>query len=187
MEDQKHTGSNSQSQSVNIKYIKKLENKLNGEIGFQWWKRYIAAAIWDNLATPINLMITLLTAVSTAQANTNNFISESANSAITLITLLISTLNTFFRPHAKVNTNIEIMNRYNDFGNRFEEIYYSRDDVNLKIEKYKILMIDINKYEISQSSESINFCSDCVHILARYLCLKKREKWLDLDREFDEV
>ena len=170
-----------------IKYMNKLENKLNGEIGFQWWRRYIGAAMWENLATPINLAITLLTAISTAQANTNNLISDSANSAVTLIALLMSTLNTFFRPHNKVNINIEIMNKYNDFGNKFEEIYYSREDTHIKIDKYKTLMIDINKYEVSHSSESINFCNDFIHIFTRYLCLKRREKWLDFDREFEEV
>ena len=182
--------SSTQTRHRHLLYMKKLENKLNGEIGFNWWRRYISAALWDNLGTPVSLMITLLTAVSTAQANTGNFISDSANSTVTVVTLILSTLNTFFRPHTKVSSNIEIMKKYTEFGNKFEEIYYliagTDENYRYKIEQYKTLIIDINKYETNHGSDSINFFSDFIHIISRYLCLKRREKWLDFDKEFED-
>lgn len=192
MGDNKNSVSKFQlNNSSTYKFMKKVENKLNGEIGFNWWKRYIAASIWDNISTPINLMITLLTAVTTAQVNTNNFISEGTASTITIITLLISTLNTFFRPHAKVNINLEIMNKYAEFGNRFEEIYYSQcnddDHCRIRLEQYKLLLLEINKYGVIHPIDSVNFFSDFIHITMRYTCLRSKEKWLDLDKEFEEI
>jgi hypothetical protein len=192
IQDLKSSNSTSSNQTRNrhLLYMKKLENKLNGEIGFNWWRRYISAALWDNLGTPVNLMITLLTAVSTAQANTGNFISDSANSKVTVAALILSTVNTFFRPHTKVSSNIEIMKKYTEFGNKFEEIYYliasTDENYRYKIEQYKTLIIDINKYETNHGSDSINFFSDFIHIISRYLCLKTREKWLDFDKEFED-
>ena len=192
MEEKKDDSSTSSSglRAKNILYMKKLENKLNGEIGFNWWKRYISSAFWDNLGTPVNLTITLLTAVSAAQVSTGNLMSPYANSVINLVTLILSTLNTFFRPHTKVSSNMEIMKKYSDFGNKFEEIYYSvsSSDENYKdkTQMYKNLLVEINTYENNHGSEAINFCSDFIHIFLRYLCLKTKEKWLDLDKEFEE-
>ena len=193
MEEEKKKESSTSSSGLrakNILYMKKLENKLNGEIGFNWWKRYISSAFWDNLGTPVNLTITLLTAVSAAQVSTGNLMSPYANSVINLVTLILSTLNTFFRPHTKVSSNMEIMKKYSDFGNKFEEIYYSvsSSDENYKdkTQMYKNLLVEINTYENNHGSEAINFCSDFIHIFLRYLCLKTKEKWLDLDKEFEE-
>ena len=193
MEEEKKKESSTSSSGLrakNILYMKKLENKLNGEIGFNWWKRYISSAFWDNLGTPVNLTITLLTAVSAAQVSTGNLMSPYANSVINLVTLILSTLNTFFRPHTKVSSNMEIMKKYSDFGNKFEEIYYSvsSSDENYKdkTQMYKNLIVEINTYENNHGSEAINFCSDFIHIFLRYLCLKTKEKWLDLDKEFEE-
>lgn len=192
MKEKKDESSTSSAclRAKNILYMKKLENKLNGEIGFNWWKRYISSAFWDNLGTPVNLTITLLTAVSAAQVSTGNLMSPYANSVINLVTLILSTLNTFFRPHTKVSSNMEIMKKYSDFGNKFEEIYYSvsSSDENYKdkTHMYKNLLVEINTYENNHGSEAINFCSDFIHIFLRYLCLKTKEKWLDLDKEFEE-
>jgi hypothetical protein len=171
-----------------FKIMKKMEKKLNGEIGFHWWKRYIAAAVWDNMATPINLAITLLTAIISAQANTDNLISKNLNSTITIITLFLSTINTFFRPHTKKSINIELMNKYNEFGNTFEEIYYSPciidNDFIRRNDAYIKLQNEMNKFETNQSPEARNFFTDFIYIICRLTCLKGNNKWLDLDKEF---
>lgn len=171
-----------------FKFMKKFENKLNGEIGFHWWKRYIAAAFWGNISTPINLLITLLTAIISAQANTDNLISKNTNSTLTVVTLVLSTLNTFFRPHNNKSMNIEIMNKYNEFGIKFEEIYYSPcltdNDLMRRRDEYIKLQNELNKYETNQSPDTRNFFTDLIHLIARYTCLKHNDRWLDLDKEF---
>lgn len=56
----------SKRQDEQKKFINFLENKLNVDIGFYYWKRYVAGSFWAQLATPINLAITLMTALTTA-------------------------------------------------------------------------------------------------------------------------
>ena len=64
----------------------KIENKLNSDLGYLYWKKYIAGAFWANISTPINLTITILTAIMSGQATTNNLIPQNIyiNISITL-------------------------------------------------------------------------------------------------------
>ena len=48
--------------------------KLNYDIGYFWWKQYVYCAFWNNISTPINLLITILTALTTGQSATNSLI-----------------------------------------------------------------------------------------------------------------
>ena len=76
--------------------------KINKEIGFRWWKKYVAAGIWSNVATPTNLIITLITALTTGQVamqvegKTKVFLSEEANYKLSVTALILSTLNYVF-------------------------------------------------------------------------------------------
>lgn len=70
--------------------MKALEKRINEEIGL----RYVAAALWSNIATPVNLAITLMTSVTTGQATTDNLIRPDIYKALSM-------LNTFFRPGSR--------------------------------------------------------------------------------------
>ena len=74
--------------------MKKLEARLNKDLGFSWWKKYIAAAFWSNISTPVNLAITILTALTTGQATTSNLLSQRTYVNISIATLLLSVINT---------------------------------------------------------------------------------------------
>ena len=65
-------------------------DKLNYDIGFYFWKRYVYCAFWSNISTPINLAITILTALTTGQSATNSLISESTNTRLGIAALFIS-------------------------------------------------------------------------------------------------
>ena len=78
--------------------VKTLENYLNYTLGFWWWKKYVTTAFWSNISTPVNLSITLLTAVNTGQSTTNSYISTNAFMYINIATLILTSMNTFFRP-----------------------------------------------------------------------------------------
>jgi hypothetical protein len=182
----------------NIKSIEEIENTnenyvemcsirdlVNKKIGYNWWKRYVAGAFWSNITTPTNLAITLLTAVTTGEAATKNLIPQNASFAITLTTLLISTLNTFFRPHTKMTQNLEIMKKFTEFGNKFEEIHYGtvskeRLTCRNKIIFYKKLLKDINDYKNTETPENQNFLTDMIHLIVRHTCIKNREVWLKI-------
>lgn len=73
--------------------------KLNYDIGYFWWKQYVYCAFWSNISTPINLLITILTALTTGQSATNSLISESTNTQLGITALFISIFNTFFVQH----------------------------------------------------------------------------------------
>ena len=90
--------------------------KLNKDIGFYWWKRYVAAAFWANVSTPFNLAITLITALTTGQAATQDLLSTAANLHLSVSALIISTINTFFRPHDQMNTHLNQMQDWAKFG-----------------------------------------------------------------------
>lgn len=161
-----------------------LESRLNKELGFLWWKKYIAAAFWSNISTPVNLSITVLTALTTGQATTNNLLSPTMYVNISIGALIISSINTFFRPHDQSTQMIKVMNKYKEFGSIFEEIYYTDNndlgDYKRRFDAYTKLQMDMNTYKNQDSSpETQNFVSDLIHVIARIIFLKRREGWLN--------
>ena len=173
-------------QSEKYKQMIKLENKLNGELGDIWWSKYVSAAFWSNISTPINLAITLLSAITAGQATTENLLSQELFFKISITSLLLSTLNTFFRPHSQLMDNMSVIKVVNEFGARFETVYYSEnsseDDYIRRYNEYKKLSQDINKYQIEQTPEQQNFFTDFIYFLSKkYSCLKNSYRWLDAD------
>ena len=164
-----------------INSFNKLEENLNSVIGLSWWKKYITSAFWCNISTPINFSITLLTTLNTGQATTGNLLSNAIYINLSIVTLVLSTVNTFFKPNDQYNRNLQIMNIWNDFGNRFENIYFTILDDKEKFEAYVQLQKDVNKFENSHSSNSINIIADLIYVIAVFSCLQKRDKWLDTD------
>ena len=169
-------------------YLKFLENKIDGDIGFYFWKKYIAAAFWAQISMPMNLTITILTALTTAQATSPDLLPESTFFKISVATLLITVLNTFFTPQKQLNKQSEIMNKWNEMGTKFEEIYYSLDKMNESkifevIEKYRKLQESINEIRQTEGPDTINFVTDLIHLISLKSCLLKHNKWLSYDRK----
>lgn len=164
-----------------------LEQKLNGELGFNWWKRYVAVAFWSNVSTPVNLAITMFTALTTAQASSSDFMPHSAYVGLSVATLVISVLNTFFRPHTQMSENIKLLNSWNEFGSAFEEIYYSScftlADYQRRTVQYQALLKRVLTFQNTQSPEMYNAITDLVYMIAHRTCLKSKEGWLDMDSE----
>lgn len=164
-----------------------IENKLNSDLGYLYWKKYIAGAFWSNISTPINLTITILTAIMSGQATTDNLIPQNIYINISITTLLLSTLNTFFKPHAQMTQNIEIMKTWYEFGNQFEKIYYSGcndiDDFKRRLKEYTELHIEINKTKNGESPETQNFITDLINFIVMNSCLKNKSDWLAVDKE----
>ena len=174
--------------SYRNEYMIDLETKINTEIGYRFWKKYVNAAFWSYISLPINLSITMMTALSTGQATTNNLLPKSLYINISLATLVISVLNTYFRPYVQMNQNIEYMNKWSVLGCQFEEIYYSEnqtlDHINLRITRYENLMKSINDLKKAEILETQNFLTDSIHLALRscYCCLKNKNSWLALDK-----
>ena len=166
-------------------WMTNLEEKLDITIGYNWWKKYVACVFWCNFSTPLNFTITLLTAVTTTQTTTENLISHSLSIQLSILTLLLTTINTFFKPNTEFTQNNDILQKWNDLGIKFEEIYYSdKEEGNLQniISSYKELYNDVIQLE-EQQSQSFNCITDCLFFIVRQLpFLKNKDKWLDNDR-----
>lgn len=174
-----------------VEKVHKLQKKIDSALGFGWWKKYIAAAFWSNLSTPFNLAITILTALTTADASSSGdgFLSKKAYMGISISTLLISVVNTFFKPHQQTTDNIKIMNQWWELGNKFEEIFFTAcntpEELENRYQAYLELQKEINKLEISQNPETQNFLTDFIHILAKSTVLRNKDSWLQLENKSD--
>ncbi len=179
------------SAPAKMKLLLFLKGKLDRDLGFFYWKKYIAAAFWAQIATPVNLMITLLTALTTAQATSPDLLSRELYVNISIVTLIITTLNTFFRPHNKMIENAETMKKWNELGLEFEKLYYSdtennslsRDNCDAMILNLSELQERMNELRKSEGPSSTNFLTDLIHIVCVYTCLRKYQRWLDNDRQ----
>jgi hypothetical protein len=175
------------SPSTRLEYMEEIETKINTEIGYRFWKKYVTAAFWSYISLPINLSITMMTALSTGQAATDNLLSKSVYVNISLATLVISILNTYFRPYVQMNQNVDYMNKWSVLGYKFEEIYYSErkttSQINIRISKYEDLMKSINELKKAEILETQNFLTDSIHLALRSCdcCLKNKSSWLALD------
>jgi hypothetical protein len=173
-----------------------LNNKLDHQIGFYWWKKYIAGAFWSNMSTPINLTITLITALTTGQAATKDLIPDNIYINLSIAVLVISTLNTFFRPHLQMMENVNSMQKWTEFGCKYSNIIndieknkdgkYIFDLENPKNLEYKIgllrdLQKTINAHITTITSVNQNFLTDLIHIFARKTCLGNKERWTYLE------
>lgn len=87
--------------------------------------------------------------------------------------------------------NIKTMNKWTEFGNRLEAIFYSSSNApegsgslaewRKCVKEYEALQADINSFQNNQSPDTQNFLTDLLHVVARVTVLKQRDKWLDLD------
>lgn len=163
-----------------------LKEKLDTDLGFYYWKYYIAGAFWSNIATPINLCITILSALVSAQANTDSVLSTIVFKDLSIALLLLSTLNTFLRPHIQMNENVQLKQKYDSLGAEFEQIHFSNEANEDKISKYEEIAKQMNELRKSDSVSSQNYLTDLIHIICRQTCLKDKILWLDLLYNKDE-
>lgn len=189
------------SLETQIVYVDFLENKLNSDIGWFYWKKYVAAAVWAQISMPINLAITLMTALTTAQANAPNLLPDQIYKNLTYVVLVLTVLNTFFRPHEKLQNNVKYMKEWGAIGIAFEKIYYSdiqnsgatgaasavrngpqaaANAARLATE-YGKLQDAANALRQKEGPDMINFFTDLIHILCYYTCMRKYRRWLDKD------
>jgi hypothetical protein len=163
-----------------------LEEKLNKVLAQNWWQKYVAAAFWSNISTPINLTITLLTTLTTGQATTNNLLSTESFVSISIASLILSVLNTFFRPHSQMNDNLEVMKKWQLLGSKFERIYYSKnhdkEDFERRLKDYARLQKDSHILQNAPTPTSQNFFTDLIYYLISFVLKKKqRNLWVNTE------
>jgi hypothetical protein len=164
-----------------------LEEKIDVDLGFYYTKKYIAAAFWSQISMPINLALTFITALTTAQANTTGMLPEHIYSTISIAALILSVLNTFFRPHVQMSKNAELMRDCSKIASDFEKIYYSNDSTESCITSYQGIQSKIYELRNKEGADTINFFTDFIHFVARNCCFRSKQKWLDMNRTIMEA
>lgn len=144
-----------------------LQENLNVQIGVQMYKKYLNAAFWNYISTPINFTITLFTALSAGQTGSNsNLITQNQLFYILFTSFFLSIINTFFKLKEKAISNYEAVKQYEHFGYTFENIYYTAitndHDVELKIKLYKKLTCEIEEYTRKDTIDSVNYLTECI-------------------------
>lgn len=165
-----------------------LQDNLNLRIGTTTWKKYISAAFWNYISTPINFTITLFTAFSAGQSGTDTiYLTKDQLFYILMVTFLLSVINTFFKLKEKAVSNYNACNQYNKFGSQFEDIYFtpilSNKDVLERLYKYKTLQKKINEYNEEENVENVNYLTTLLYYSVNYF-FKHRMKRINKDERF---
>ena len=172
------------SQHLNYE-ARRMEDKLDKMLGFYYWRTYWATSLWSNIATPINLSITIFTSLMATHSSSNaGLISDEMNMKINLVTFFISIINTFFTPQKQFNTLNEYLSKWSEYGNKFEKIIYSDEDIATKTDEYIKLLDDVNTLHKDQFSKHRNFVTDLLHVFIRVVFMKSNDRWMR-DGNFD--
>jgi len=164
--------------------IRSYLKKINSDIGFYWWKRYIYTAFWSNISTPINLSIIILTAITTGENATQNLIGQNVSTILGVVVLFVSIFNTFFQPNEQLAQNKKILADWLDIGAEFDEIYY--DKVYTPEEKYsrlKNLEELFKSVSVLKRANDSNFLIDLLYACIRCICLRNNINWIDMRNE----
>ena len=171
-----------------------LKKKIDKEIGYNYWKKYVASVFWSQISTPVNLTITMLTAVTTAQIQSNDLITPSVASNLAIVSLILATLNTFFRPHTQYATNTELLTKWTNLGVKFEDEYYNNmvehktlGGYRKRLESLQAIQKEVNALRQSEGTNTINFITDFLFFISFLSCLRNKKNWLDRDKSVEEA
>ena len=157
-----------------------MQENLNLRIGVRRRKKYISAAFWNYISTPINFIITLFTALSASQTGTTNtFLSSNQVFYILLTTFILSIINTFFKLKEKAQLNYDAAKMYEQFGTEFEKIYFEpilkTGDVEKKLKDYNELNKKIMTYSNHENIDGVNYITEFLfYILSKQFNKKLR-------------
>ena len=159
--------------------ISRYGHNINKNSGFYWWKRYTYAAIWSLSATPINLFITIFTALTTAQTTTGSLLGDNTSALLGISTLVLSVVNTFFKPYNQLIVNQGLKEKWAEIGIEFESIYYSpaHNDVDKK-EKLRRLSSMWDKVCNLKKNDDNNYLIDVIFLISKIFCIRKNINWL---------
>lgn len=159
--------------------IGRYSANINQDAGFYWWKRYTYSAFWSISATPINLLITIITALTTAQSTTGALLGNALSSSLGVTALLLSVVNTFFKPYMQLTDNQALKEKWADIGIEFETIYYlpvhndeEKRNKLIKLEEHWDKVCTLKK------TDDNNYLIDIIFLISKTLCIRKNIKWL---------
>lgn len=158
--------------------IKCYIDKMNKDVGFFWWKRYIYSAFWQNISTPINLSIVILTAFTTGQSATSNLISANTTTILGVVTLFLSIFNSFFKPYEQLSTNQKHLHDWAGLGEELDEIFYDKVyTIDEKLARLKKIEKLFKKVSNLKRTDENNFFIDLLYLIIRRTCIGGNIRW----------
>lgn len=178
---------NGGNNGVNVELNHSLEieingylKKLNEDIGFYWWKYYTYCAFWSNISVPINLTITILTALTTGQTATGSLINNETSTIFGIVVLIVSIFNTFFRPTQQLNDNEELKKKWADLGTKFEILYYNKiHNSNEIIEQEKKVEELFKEVGAMKRETTNNYFIDLIFMMTKRLFIQDDITWIN--------
>jgi hypothetical protein len=138
-------------------------------------KKYISAAFWNYISTPINFIITLFTGLTAGQTGSNNsYLNEKTVFIMLFVCFILSTINIFFKLKEKAELNYLSAKTYESFGNQFMKINVlpqtNDTEKNEKLSGYIELKAKIDDFISHEKVESVNYFTEFL-----YYCVQKRK------------
>ncbi len=161
-----------------IKRVEELKNYLDFKIGYYYHDSYYNSWFWTNISMPINLALTISTALIAAQAtSTGNFLSEHDYMVLSFATMILTTVNSYFKPQIKSMDSNVVLTKWVELGYKLDHLLFENKSSEELYKDYKELFTDMHKQASSQSG-SRNFLTSWWHYGLRKLYGAKSENWI---------
>ena len=125
-------------------------NIIDSNLGKLYLRQLGRKQFWNNIATPINLLITIISAVvsTRATAETENLIPNDIYKYISVALLVLTGLNTYYKPHSQYHAHTTKCEKISDIGKTFLRIKtnINNDNTNNISDKIQELEVSLNKY-----------------------------------------
>jgi len=155
--------------------LTKYENMIYPVIRVQSRKKYISAAFWNYISTPINFIVTLFTGLTAGQAgSTNSYLDQKTVFVMLFVCFILSTINIFFKLKEKAELNYLSAKSYEAFGNQFMKINVlpqdSPQEIDDKLAGYIELKKKIDEFMSQEKVEGVNYFTEFL-----YFCVQKQK------------
>ena len=164
MEDEIHTYKKSLVENYEILIYPTIRTQLR--------KKYISAAIWNYIHTPINFIISLFTGLTAGQAGSStSYLSKDTVFIMLFVCFILSTVNIFFKLREKAELNYLSAKSFETFINEYISIqllpYQTSQEIDHKINEYKALKTKIDTYMAQEKIDSVNYFTECIYFLVQ--------------------
>ena len=177
-----------------MKMITEYEHLIYPTLRIQTRKKYISAAFWNYISTPINFVITLFTGLTAGQAGSNtSYLSSNTVFIMLFVCFILSTVNIFFKLKEKAELNFLSAKTYESLGNEFMDIKLISENDNIHLNNKLHLYIELKKkiddFVSREKIESVNYFTEFIYWFVQKIKSKKIISLLhsNADSETNEI
>ncbi|GLI66131.1 hypothetical protein VaNZ11_009861 [Volvox africanus] len=128
-----------------------VTKELDETIGLRYWQLFYSVFFWSNFATLMNLVIEILTALTTAKATISGTDPLVHVRGITIALVVLTTINLVLSPANQAANYTGMLVDWRKFGARFETLFYSipegEDKIKEKDTALRTLLAEVNTFD----------------------------------------